>query len=134
MKTLHVMVGLPRSGKSTLARELGHPIVCPDAIRIALHGTPWRAEVEPMVWAMAHLMVDTLFGSGHDHVILDACNHTEKRRSEWVTDRWRNQYHVVDTPAPECIRRAILTGQDYLIPVIERMSMDCEPLGGKTDC
>ncbi len=37
-KTLIGMVGLPYSGKSTAARELGFPIVCPDAIRLALHG------------------------------------------------------------------------------------------------
>jgi len=31
MNRLILMVGLPRSGKTTAARRLGHPIVCPDA-------------------------------------------------------------------------------------------------------
>lgn len=42
MKTLHMMVGLPRSGKSTVANGLGFPIVEPDAIRRAVRGSHWR--------------------------------------------------------------------------------------------
>ena len=37
MKTLHMMVGLPISGKSTIAKGLGFPIVEPDAIRKAVY-------------------------------------------------------------------------------------------------
>ena len=35
---LIVMVGLPRSGKTTWARKQGYPIVNPDSIRLAFHG------------------------------------------------------------------------------------------------
>jgi predicted kinase len=42
VKTLHMMVGLPGSGKSTIAKGLGFPIVDPDAIRMAVHWSRWR--------------------------------------------------------------------------------------------
>jgi predicted kinase len=73
-KTLIMTVGLPRSGKSTWAIAQGHPVVCPDAIRLALHGQPFIATAEPVVWATAKLMVASLFEAGHGVVILDATN------------------------------------------------------------
>lgn len=133
MNTLHLMVGLPRSGKSTEAKNLGFPIVEPDAIRLALHGTPWRPEAEPMIWAIAKIMVRSLFLSGHTDVVLDATNHTADNRREWESDEWCIKLHVVDTPVDVCVSRAIATDQEYLIPVIERMSRDWVPPGGKLD-
>ena len=82
-KTLIAMVGLPRSGKSTWAKKAGHPIVSPDAIRLALHGQRFISEAEPFVWAIAKAMVRALFLAGHSAVILDATNNTRKRRDEW---------------------------------------------------
>ena len=134
MNTLHMMIGLPRSGKSTYARQLGYPIVEPDAIRLVMHGTPWRANIEPMVWAIAKVMVEALFQAGHHHVVLDAVNHTEERRKMWQSDQWAIQYHCIDADSQTCIQRATDTHQEYLIPVIERMHRDFEPLGGSTDC
>ena len=122
IKKLHIMVGLPRSGKSTKATELGHPIVCPDAIRLALHGTLWRAETEPMVWAVAHAMVDSLFLAGHADVILDACNVSARRRQEWESTKWACIFHVIDTPKEVCIERARELEMAYLVEVIERMA------------
>jgi predicted kinase len=128
------MVGLPRSGKSTLAKKLGFPVVEPDAIRFVIHGTPWRPNVEQLIWSHARIMVEALFHAGHDDVILDAANHTASRRKNWESDQWVVQYHYVETDAATCIDRAKKTNQEYLIPVIERMDRDFEPLGGKLDC
>jgi predicted kinase len=129
-----MMIGLPRSGKTTAARELGHPIVSPDSIRLALHGHVWREEAEPMVWAIARIMVESLFGAGHTQVTLDACNHNEKRRMPWQTGRWGVVFHLVTTDVETCLQRAREGGRQDLLPVIERMARDWEPLGGKTDC
>jgi predicted kinase len=82
-KVLLCMVGLPYSGKSTSAATVGAPIVCPDAIRAALHGHKFIPEAEPMVWAVAKTMVRALFMAGHEVVVLDATNTTRARRSEW---------------------------------------------------
>lgn len=120
-KTLIMTVGLPRSGKSTWAIAQGYPVVCPDAIRLVLHGQAFRKEAEPIVWATAKLMVAALFEAGHDTVILDATNLTSKYRDEWKDARWIRQYQVFDTSKEECIKRAITTNQEYLVPVIERM-------------
>lgn len=132
MKTLIMMVGLPRSGKSTKARELsvehGAPIVCPDDIRLALHGQPYVATAENFVWAMADLMVRALFMS-HNTVILDACNHTRDRRDTWQnTSMWKREFVTVDTPAEECILRT-----PSLRPVIERMAAAYQPVGQTED-
>lgn len=134
MKKLHMMVGLPRSGKSTCAANSGYPIVCPDAIRLALHGQRWRSESEPMVWAAAHLMVDALFHAGHKDVVLDACNVTEARRKEWESTQYACVFHVVDTSKEECIKRALESGMPDLLPVIERMAAQWSPPGMGADC
>ena len=120
--TLIMTVGLPRSGKTTWAKEQGHPIVNPDAIRLALHGQAYSSLAEPFVWAIAKAMVRALFLAGHDTVILDATNTTEKRRSDWNNGIWTWEYKVFDTPADVCIERAKTSGREELIPVIERMA------------
>lgn len=130
MSHLLMMVGLPRSGKSTfaraLSREKGYPIVCPDAIRLALHGKKFEFLAEPFVWAIAKVMLRALFIAGHEVVILDATNATRARRKEWYSRDWSVTHMLVDTPKEVCITRA---GDDrYMIPVIERMAASWEPL------
>jgi predicted kinase len=121
-KTLLLPVGLPRSGKSTFCRELqryGWVVVSPDAIRLALYGKPFIAEADAMVWTLAKYMVKALFVAGHESVILDACNLTEHRRMEWVSDEWTTMLHLVPTHADECARRAVSEGRLDLLPVID---------------
>lgn len=123
-KTLIMTVGLPRSGKSSWAAEHGAPRVEPDAIRQAIHGTLWNKDAEPMVWAVARYMVKALFIAGHDTVILDATNHTEARRDEWKSSAWNREYEVFPTSVARCKERAVTTGQEYLVEVIDRMNAE----------
>ena len=125
---LHMMVGLPRSGKSTLSKQLGFPIVECDAIRKALGCFPFTPALEPEVWNIAHRMVEALFFAGHKDVILDSTNHTRRRRNDWVSPWWKRCFHVVNTAEEVCINRAIGTDQYYLIPVIQRMAAEKEPI------
>ena len=118
---LILTVGLPRSGKSTWAQKMGQPIVSPDAIRLSLHGQVFIATAEPLVWAMARLMVASLFEAGHTVVILDACNATQKRRDEWLDPRWVIETVNFTATKEKCIERA-KAGREDLIPVIERMA------------
>jgi predicted kinase len=122
------MVGLPRSGKSTWARESGHPVVNPDSIRLCIHGQPYYPPAEPMVWAIAKIMVSSLFKAGHKVVVLDATNTTRSRRALWKSDEWNRDYKLFNTDKDTCIKRAIATKQDYLIPIIEKMAKEFEPL------
>jgi len=124
MPTLILTVGLPRSGKSTWAKDTGHPVVNPDSIRLALHGQAYQQEAEAFVWAIAKVMVRSLFLSGHPTVILDATNTTIKRQEDWndVTDQGISiKYKVFYTTAGVCKQRARQDEKEILIPVIDRM-------------
>lgn len=126
-------VGLPRSGKSTWARASGYPIVCPDAIRFALHGQRFQSEAEPMVWVLAQYMVRSLFFAGHDVVVFDATNTTVARREElekWGRDRYRVRFYAISTSEQECLRRARSEGDDEIMPIIMSMAQKYEPLQG----
>lgn len=129
-KTLIMMIGLPYSGKSTEAKKRGYPMVCPDAIRVSLHGRKFIPEAEPMVWAIAQYMVRALFLSGHDTVTLDATNLTSKRRDAWITKDWNIAYLYINTPKEVCMQRAKDNGDEDIIPIIEKMAQGIEPTVG----
>lgn len=124
---LILTVGLPRSGKTTHARTLGFPVVQPDAVRLAVHGQRFLAAAEPLVWAVAGVMVRALFLAGHDAVVLDATNVSRKRRDQWRDAAWEREFHVLTTPVAVCLDRA---GDDAeMRGVIERMAGQWEPVG-----
>lgn len=131
-KTLILMVGLPRSGKSTKALKLGYPIVSPDAIRLAIHNHYFIHEAEGLVWTFARYMVQALFEAGHNTVILDACNAKRKRRAQWTSKKWESRFCVVNTPAHECRSRAGHVSDtglcSDLIAAIDRMEDEYEPV------
>lgn len=136
---LILLMGLPRSGKSTEARKHSCPIVCPDAIRLAMHGQRFLASAESAVWEAAYLMARSLFFAGHKIVIVDATNNTVKSRDEWIArlgDIVANFKCIpINTPKEVCIERAAGTGRPELIPVIERMAskMDWSGIEGMAD-
>ena len=126
---LILTMGLPRSGKSTWARSSACPIVCPDAIRLAIHGQSFIATAESFVWATAHAMVAALFIAGHRIIILDACNNIIKRRKEWRSKQWTTFVKVFTTSREECLARAnTAPNKDDLIRTINRMFEQHEPL------
>lgn len=124
--TLHCMVGLPYSGKSTRAKELSEignmPIVCPDTIRVALHGKKFLPDAEPYVWAIAKTMVKALFMAGHPDVILDATNITQERRNEWLSKRWLTKFYHCATPVEICKERASKAGDTVMLEIIDKMA------------
>lgn len=105
-----------------------HPIVSPDSIRLALHGQPYYSGAEPMVWAVAKLMVQALFGAGHETVILDATNTTRGRRDAWRSRNWRTLFKVVSTDDEICVARAEQEDRLDLVEVIHRMALAFDPL------
>ena len=130
---LIAMMGLPRSGKSTivasLSRRLGAPIVRRDAIRLALHGQRFQAKSEPMVKAISLYMIRALFLSGHEVVICDETNYSRATRDSLREAGWRTQFYHVDTSPEVCKKRAVATKQEDLIPIIDSMWARYEPLG-----
>lgn len=121
-KRLHIVIGLPRAGKSTLCRKLGFPIVETDAIRKALRCFPFVPSREPEVWELARNMVAALFFAGHTDVILDSTAHTSTLRNKWI--EYDLVFYEVRTSKEECQRRAKERDQDYLVPVIEKMATE----------
>ncbi len=145
MNTLIVTVGLPRSGKSTWAKEvtkqIHSPIVNPDAVRLAITGQRFVKSAEPIVWTTVQYMVRALFEAGHNTVILDATNTTKVRRKFWL-DECRNGFYgddtkvsfvVFETPVDVCKQRAIHGGQEDLVPIIDSMNENFEPLDPATE-
>lgn len=125
---LILTVGLPRSGKTTWAKTQGVPIVNPDSIRLALHGQRFQAEAEPFVWAIAKVMVRSLFLAGHSTVILDATNTTKKRRDEWIDKAWETRFQHFIAPKEVCEARSVQMGDTYILPIIAKMAAQFEPL------
>lgn len=127
MTQLIVTVGLPRSGKTTFCNELlkpkGFVIVNPDSFRLAIHGQVFIPSAEPFVWAAVYAAVDALRLAGHD-VVVDGTHMTKKRRLPW--EERGATFHLMETKAEVCIARAVATGRDELIPVIQRMAKECD--------
>lgn len=127
---LELLVGLPRSGKSTYAdkqRTLGTSVIVnPDSIRLALHGRRFAPEAEDFVWATAKVMVRSLFLAGHMHVLVDATNTTRARRDFWKSDAWQRTFTTIDTAVELCLSRA--EGDIELQKVIQRMHDNFEPV------
>lgn len=121
-------VGLPRSGKSTWSKKTAWPIVCPDAIRLALHGKLFDLEREPEVWAAAKLMVKALFLAGNRFVVVDATHVKADWRDQWKSDDWRTYFKVFDTAKDVCLERAKAEGCTDLIEPIERLAGQREDL------
>jgi tRNA uridine 5-carbamoylmethylation protein Kti12 len=130
---LIAMMGLPRSGKSTvskeLAKKLGAPVVNRDAIRLALHGQRYQSEAEPMVKAISLYMIKSLFGAGHETVIYDETNYSRAARDYVKSEGWDTKFYFVPTDIWTCVDRAHQTGQPDLEPVIKQMVDRFEPLG-----
>lgn len=130
---LIAMMGLPRSGKSTIVKylmhELGAPVVRRDAIRLALHGQRFKAEAEPMVKAVSLYMIRSLFLAGHSVAICDETNYSRAARDSVKSPEWDTVFYEVTTGPDTCIQRAETTDQFDLIPVINEMFKRYEPLG-----
>lgn len=126
-------MGLPRSGKSTivadLAVSLGAPIVRRDAIRLALTGQRFQILAEPMVKAVSAAMLRSLIISGHQTVIVDETNYSRAARDFLKDPMWDVVFYEIHTSPEVCCQRAVMTGQQDLMPVIRSMFSRYEPLG-----
>lgn len=110
MKEFVLMVGLPRSGKSTYVDRIlyTYQLVCPDDIRKAL-GVRHDRRLEPFVWAVVEAQIRALMERGRP-VVFDATNTVEHARNRWIELATVYGYYVriiwIDTPLSVCLERA----------------------------
>lgn len=137
---LYFTIGMPRSGKSTYcnkwaAEKPNRVIVSSDDIRFALHGKRYEPLAETMVFAIKHIMTRAHLNRGND-VIVDG-THSTRLSIQRLLEIDRLAVAVtIETPADECIRRAIATNQEDLIPVISRIDAQIQYLNsiGLQEC
>ena len=131
--TVYIMVGLPRSGKSTYAKRYKglYAIVSADQLRYLVYGQRFWGPGEDTMWAIRKIVLKMLMEQGIDNVI-DETNTTVSRRKPIVDLAREYGYFVeavvIDTPKETCIERARADGDDSLIPIIERMAGQFEPV------
>jgi predicted kinase len=107
-----IMVGLPKSGKTTRAREKyqghGYTRICPDDLRMALFGQRFLATMERFVWATIEAMCRALLYGGHS-IVIDSTNLTIEGRKRWLLlaqeSNTQVTIEIMDTPIEQCLAR-----------------------------
>lgn len=130
---LYFTSGMPRCGKSTYCEEWvkqapKRVIVCSDDIRLALHGHRYEPLAETIVFGIKHIMIRSLLSRGFD-VIVDGTHSTEISIQRILEIDQNAICIMFDTSKEECIKRALATGQNDLIPAIERIYDNLERNG-----
>lgn len=125
---LVLLVGLPCSDKDKWARKQRYPIVSIDAIKYSIHAH--LPAGEDLVQVIAHTMVKALFNAGHRKVLIDDYNIYKDCRDYWLRkfEHYQIEFKEFDTSKEVCIERAKKAGRENLIPIIERMAENREPV------
>lgn len=133
MKQLKIMLGLPRSGKSTYCEQFkNHPntvVVNSDQIRLALHGARYNRLAEPMVHAITKVVTRSLFNQEYC-VIVDETNTTKGSIRQWLEIDPDAEFIYIDTPLEVCKDRALQSKHFDLVDkgVIDRMYRNLQEL------
>lgn len=130
--SLSFLIGLPRSGKSTYTKQWvmekpGRVVVNGDSIRLALHGQRYSAPAEDMVSAIKYITIRAYVQQGYE-VLVDGTHTTDSSIARLLQIDPGAMPIIINTPKEVCIHRAIDTGQEDLIPAIERMAKNFEEL------
>lgn len=127
-KFLLMTIGLPRSGKTAWVKRNLNPedvVVSGDEIRKIVYGQRFWQDGETLMLAISSLFMRMLMEQGKT-IIVDECNVTRKCREPILEMAKRYGYYAIGaifpTPKEECLRRADITNDDIIKPVIERMA------------
>jgi predicted kinase len=132
MPEIKIMVGLPRSGKSTWIKnhKTNEVIVSADELRYLVYNQRFWLEGEPLMWSIHKVLLKCLMKQGVD-IIVDETNVSKAIRKPIIKLAKQYGYYVignvVEGITPDiCVKRAELTEQLDLIPVIQRMEEQFE--------
>jgi predicted kinase len=123
---LFFMIGLPRSGKSTvlnsLAKELDAVVLNGDSFRLAIYDHDYIQSAESIVFSHIDVAARALRLNGQN-IIIDETNSTASKRKHW-RDLGGSAIYVNTTPE-ECIKRC---HEEYtnLIDAIKRIGKNLE--------
>ena len=128
---IHMLVGLPRSGKTTYCNYyLGRiPVFSADTFRYLVYNQKFWAGGEETMWAVHDIAIINLLKQRID-VVVDETNTTKKCRKKYVDLAQMYGYEleavVISTAPGICLERA---GKDETLKgVIHRMSQQWEPV------
>ncbi len=123
-----VLIGLPGSGKSPVARSLGVPIVSRGCLRNVVGVT---SVTETNLDYLEQVMVHGLLGAGHPVVVVDDHHTRNHYRRKWVSiaGAWHTVFLHMDTPISEC--KARRGRYPDVIPVIDKLVAAGEPVDAK---
>lgn len=134
MSTFTLLVGLPRSGKSTWIKEnCGNAVVVSnDWIREEILGTHYSKNANAIIWTIADAALRIVLGQGKD-AIYDGVNLTKETRKFYID--LARQYNarikivLIITPLEICMERN-KNGNKLPDDVLERMANSYE----RPDC
>lgn len=128
--TFTMLVGLPRSGKSTWITENPDAgvVVSNDWIREEILGTHYSDKANAIIWSIADATLRIVLGQGKD-AVLDGVNLTKFTRSFYI--KLAREYGarilmvVFETPVEVCLKRNV----DKKLPddVLSKMSESYQP-------
>ena len=129
---LSFMCSTPRAGKSTYAKKWAaekpmRVVVCGDAIRLALHGSRYNPLAETIVFGMQHIFIRSLLQQGYD-VLFDDTNSSRISIQRLLEIDANATPVFIYTPVEVCKQRAIESGQEDLIEVIDRIDKNIKEI------
>lgn len=134
IKKIFILIGLPRSGKSTIREMIldKHFYIVPvsaDDLRYEIYNQRYWENGESDVWNFRKHHLNSLMKNGTT-ILIDETNTTIKRRAPLLKlcDEFGYTpiYIHIDTDKEICVERAKKINDTYIIPTIERMSEQFE--------
>ena len=127
---LIVLQGNTRSGKSTYANrwareDIMRVVINSDSLRLALTGQRYNYLAESVVFSMKYVFIRALLKQGYT-CLVDGTNSSDISIQRILEIDPKAEFVLIDTPTEVCIKRAIDTHQEDLIPVIERIGKNIE--------
>jgi predicted kinase len=131
MKRLILLIGLPGSGKTTLAKKLverGFQSISADTIRKDLYGDEAEQGDPEKVFAIFFEQLDQMLSNGAD-IVVDNTNLKAKHRKE-ITDRAQpfgyedTQLWLIDVPLAQCLERNRLRPRKVGDDIVANMYME----------